>query len=247
MKEKIMTKRNETTESYLLAVPVPDATETYSPVPHRALLNELQERIAAKGLSVIGKQYYVGAYGQQMLGKYTIESGDSELKMQMAFRNSYDKSMAVGFAAGATVFVCRNGMLSGDMLVYRKHTGNILEELHDYMIDGINMMQDNFKKLQEDKQILKEIELEERIQAEILGRLYIEKDIITSTQLNIVKHELKHSENFVGKSAWNLYNNITEALKTSHVTNAMQGYINLHDFFTDEVINPEMEARSLPF
>jgi len=242
-----MTKRNEITEHQLLAVPVPEATETYSPVPHKLLLNELQEKITKKGMSIIDKQYYIGAYGQQMLGKYTIESGNSDLKMQMAFRNSYDKSMAVGFAAGATVFVCRNGMLSGDMLVYRKHTGNIVEELHDYMIDGINMMQDNFSKLLKDKQILEEIELEEKRQAEILGRLYIEKDIITSTQLNIIKHELTKSENFVGKSAWCLYNNVTESLKTAHVTNAMQDYINLHDFFTTEVINPEIEDYSLSF
>jgi len=211
---------SQTTEDYLLSVPVPSKTETYSPVGHRVLLNELQGKIAQRGMKIIDKQYYHGAFGQQMLGKYTIESGDSDLNMQLAFRNSYDKSMAIGFAAGATVFVCSNGMLAGDLLVYRKHTGTVVEELHDYIIDGINMMENNFSKLQNDMQKLKDVE----------------EEIINSTQLNIVKRELTESQNFVGKNAWCLYNNVTEALKTSHVTNAMQDHLDLHEFFEEEVL-----------
>jgi len=227
---------SQTTEDYLLAVPVPSKTETYSPVGHRVLLNELQGKIAQRGMKIIDKQYYHGAFGQQMLGKYTIESGDSDLNMQLAFRNSYDKSMAIGFAAGATVFVCSNGMLAGDLLVYRKHTGTVVEELHDYIIDGINMMENNFSKLQNDMQKLKDVELDPQKQAEILGRLFVQEEIINSTQLNIVKRELTESQNFVGKNAWCLYNNVTEALKTSHVTNAMQDHLDLHEFFEEEVL-----------
>lgn len=229
----------QTTENELLSVQVPDKTETYTPVPHKILIQEVQDKIKQRGLNIISKEYMSGAFGQQMLGKYTIESGDSDLNMQLAFRNSYDKSMAVGFAAGATVFVCANGMLAGEMLVYRKHTGTVVEELHDYIIDGINMMDDNFNKLKSDSELMKQLPLNKTQQSEILGRLFVEEEIINSTQLNIVKRELDLSKHFVGKNAWCLYNNITEALKTSHVTNAMQDHLDLHKFFETEVIESE--------
>jgi hypothetical protein len=227
---------NSTQEEYLLSIPVPEKTETYSPVPHRVLINEVTEKLKNKGLDIVNKNYWSNNDGRQMIGTYGIESDDSDLHMMLAFRNSYDKSMAVGFAAGAQVMICSNGMITGDLVVYRKHTGDVLEEVHDYIIDGINMLEGNFKKLKADKDLLEIIPLNDRQQAEILGRLYVEKEIITSTQLNIVKHELVKSANFVGKNAWCLYNNVTEALKTSHVTNALQDHIELHEFFEEEVL-----------
>jgi hypothetical protein len=229
--------KNTVQESNLLAVPLPEKTETYTPVPHRILINEIQDKLAARNMQVINRSYSSNNNGQQMVGRFAIQADDSEMNMMLGFKNSYDKSMTVGLAAGARVIVCSNGMVTGDMVAMkRKHTGAVLEELHDYIIDAVNMLEDNFIELKKDKEIMELTTLNDREQAEILGRLYIEKDIITSTQLNIVKREMEHSENFVGKTAWCLYNNVTESLKTSHVSDMLTDHIGLHKFFKEEVL-----------
>ena len=50
--------------------------------------------------------------------------------------NSYDKSSRLAYASGTQVFVCANGMISGDIKQLRKHTKNVFQDI-DGMLDTI--------------------------------------------------------------------------------------------------------------
>jgi len=93
---------------------------------------------------------------------------------------------------------------------------------------------DTFRLIQNQREAMKEIEIDGRVQAEILGRMFIEHDIITSTQLNIIKNELiKPSFDYKAvNSLWELYQYTTFAMKELHPALWLNNHISVHDFFT---------------
>ena len=230
------------TEEQLFEVELPEATDTYAPVSHHAIVSKITESLLGKDMVIKDKKYLSNNEGQQLIGTFTIETerpstanSKTAMDMMIAFRNSYDKSMSVGFAAGTRVWICENGMISGDIQMVRKHTGNVLGELVEKIDTSIDTLGNTYAKLTSDAHIMSNIELEPKVSAELLGRLFIDEDIITSTQLNIIKNELSNSKHFKEDSMWDLYNHCTEAMKKSHASRYLPGLISLHDFFQDEV------------
>jgi hypothetical protein len=94
--------------------------------------------------------------------------------------------------------------------------------------------------------MLKQYEATEKVQAEVIGSLFLQEEIISSSQMNIIKKELKAPTHNYGAegSMWELYNNVTFAMKQSHPSDWMQDHIDVHNFFlghTDN-LNKEMQA-----
>lgn len=61
-------------------------------------------------------------------------------------------------------------------------------------------------------------------------------DLITSTQLGIIKRELNEPtfKDFTDPTVWSLYNHITYSLKEAHPSQYMKQHINVHKFFEEE-------------
>jgi hypothetical protein len=90
---------------------------------------------------------------------------------------------------------------------------------------------------------MKNYDLTQRQKAEILGVMYFERNLVTPTQLSIIKKELTQSEHFIENNAWSLYNNVTESLKKSHPIDIIQDHIKLHGFMKEMTgmnIEPEV-------
>lgn len=91
---------------------IPLRTSSYTPVANIELLDVIQDSITGRGLEIKGTSMSLAGNGNQFMG--TIQLMDktdgeynTELGMQLGFRNSYNKSFAVGFGTGAEVFVCK--------------------------------------------------------------------------------------------------------------------------------------------
>ena len=65
--------------------------------------------------------------------------------------------------------------------------------------------------------------------------MFINDNLITSTQLNIIKKEILYSENFIDPTLWSFYNHCTEALKVAHPAEVLQSHIKLHDYVLELV------------
>ena len=94
-----------------------------------------------------------------MFALLKFKSDNEEMGLSVAFRNSYDKSMSVGVAIGASVFICDNLALHGDIAVMKKHTKNVWTELEDLAIASLYKAQRNFNKVIVDSQRMKGIAL----------------------------------------------------------------------------------------
>ena len=224
------------TEQEIFQVPLPEKTASYTPVPHEQIVEKIYRNMDKTGLRIANKRYKVGRNGRQLTGIFDLTSNDVTFNYQLAFRNSYDKSMSVAFVTGATVLVCTNGMILGDQHLIRKHTGTVVQEITDkiqYVIGNLDGMLDRAEK---DSERMKSIELDETATAELCGRLFMEQDIISSSQLNIIRQQLKKPdyEDFTEPNLWSLYNHTTHALKKTHAYGFIDKHKKLHDFVSAE-------------
>ena len=156
--------------------------------------------------------------------------------MRLAFRNSYDKSMSVAFAAGAVAWICSNGMVSGEIQYMRKHTGTVVDELNTKIITTINQLDVHFQKMLKHAGLLQEITLTKEQYAELVGRLYIIDKIVMPTQLSIISKEIDQPtfKDFEDLNAWSLYNHVTYSLKNSHPSTYLDQHTEFHNFIERE-------------
>jgi hypothetical protein len=203
------------------------------------MINMTLEELDKNGMKVLSENYSMARDGRQAMAFYEIGAkGDKEMNIRIGWHNSYDKSMPVRWAIGAHIIICGNGMVAGDIGAFkRKHTGTVLtdykEQAHIHVAEAGNM----FKRLIREKQTMKDIELTKRTSAELIGRMFLEEDILTATQVGIIKREMEnptYGDYGAPGSVWELYNHATVAFKEEHPQLFIDRHIKHHDFFTKE-------------
>ena len=235
-------KTEFTTEQRIRASVLPNHGKTYTVIPHGYIIDETRKELQAAGFEVSKEIYKTNLNGEVAQGIYHLNYGnDQDMGLMFAWSNSYNKMMKFKCAVGAQVFICMNGVVSGDLSNYaRKHTGNALQEATDTIRHQIANAKGFYDQLVKDKDMLKDITLTKSQQAAIVGQLLIEQDILTLSQVGIVKRELEtptHTYNAPADSAWTLYNHITLALKDSHPMSYLSDHQKLHGFFVDQYGN----------
>jgi hypothetical protein len=222
----------------LINAELPQQTRTYKPISHQQLMDLTLESIYQAGFE-LDQEIYSGARdGQIGNGRYTIKNvADSEMQLQIGWQNSYDKSLSLKFAIGTRIFICQNGCVSGDFGTFKKkHKGDVQEFTPSAITEYIRRAGDVFQQIQKDKEGMKQIEMTKRTSAEIIGRMFLEEEIIQSTQLNIIKREMDNPSFDYGAdgSMWQLYNHTTLAMKELHPSLWMNNHMKAHSFFVKE-------------
>ena len=92
------------------AAPTPAASETWVPVPHHRLLQQVESTIVANGLSVINEAHALWNDGLRYFGLLEVINGEShaDYGLVIGLRNSHDKSFPAAIAMGSAVFICDN-------------------------------------------------------------------------------------------------------------------------------------------
>lgn len=231
-------KTYQVSQTKLVEVTPPVDTRTYRAISHNQLIDLTLEGIHNSGFQ-LGRQYYsMARNGNVANGRYTITNvADSEMQIQIGWQNSYDKSITLKWAMGVHIFICSNGCISGDMGAFKKkHQGSIQEYTPQAIAEYIKTAAEVFVGLQKQREEMKQIEMTKRTIAQLLGRMVIENEIITTTQLNIIEREMKHPTHDYGakNSMWEIYQFVTYSMKDIHPTLWMDTHIKAHDFFTNE-------------
>ena len=225
------------TKGLILGTDLPAQTRTYKPIGHGQLIDLTLEGIEKAGFK-LDKEIYTSAQdGQIANGKYTISNvADSEMQLQVGWQNSYNKQLTVKFAIGTRILVCSNGCVSGDYGAFKKkHVGEVQTFTPAAIGDYIKIAGDHFQRMQQEREAMKQIEITRRVKAELIGRMMIEEQFISSTQLNIISRELTNPSHDYGAkdSLWELYNYTTFAMKEVHPSLWMDNHIRAHKFFND--------------
>lgn len=227
----------DSTRAKLIATPLPLETRTYKPITHEMVMDLTLESIYQAGLEVEKEEYRSGKEGLVATGSYLIKTGgDSEMQMKITWQNSYDKSLPLVFGIGANVIVCTNMMMAMRAInsFRKKHTGEIQTFTPGVIPEYIKSAGEVFTSLQGEREVMKQIPIDRRTSAELLGRLFLEHKILESTQLNIIKRELEHPTHKYGSpgSLWELYQFTTFAIGGIHPSHWMQDHIDAHEFYS---------------
>ena len=128
---------NLVTLADLAKVETPTGTKTWTPTAHADIPDAITKMVKESGLKFKNRtvadrfQLAVTPNGNKMFGITELVvpgvdvASNGEFGIVVGFRNSHNKSMALRFAIGTSVFVCDNMVLSGDFYVRREHTANI--------------------------------------------------------------------------------------------------------------------------
>ena len=107
-------------------VPTPTATASWKPVPHVEVIDAVTDVVRAHNWQILDEQYGLARDGQRMFGVIRINrTSSAEWSRCIGIRNSHDRTIAVGLAAGLTVRCCSNLMFGGSMVLKRRHTSRI--------------------------------------------------------------------------------------------------------------------------
>ena len=242
-------RATETTQVYLENQPLPNHGESYTVVSHKAVIDNTKRLLEDSGFAIRREVYRANMNAQVAQGVYHIYPSrsiddnivnENELGMMFAWTNSYDRSKSFQCAIGAYVMVCSNGMMCGDMMNFkRKHTGTAGHDIVMQLSNQIKNGEKHYTRILNDRDSLKNVTLTNREQSELLGRLFADDEIITSSQVSIIKKEMKKpSFNYdcLDDNAWAFYNHVTHSLKVSPPRDWMQDSQNFHDFMMNEVV-----------
>jgi hypothetical protein len=224
-----------TSVAELFATPLPKETRTYKPVSHKQIHELILDSIVKSGFSLKSFNLNHALEGKIANGKYRIASvADSEMMLEVGWQNSYNKQLSLKFAIGANIFICQNGMVVGDMGAFKKkHMGTIKTFAPLEISESIKSSGKVFEQMQKERDLMKVLPISKRVQAELVGRMFIEQDLINSTQLNIIKNEIKDPtfDYECDGSLWELYNHTTFSMKELHPRNWMESHMKVHEFF----------------
>jgi hypothetical protein len=226
-------------EHELDLVPVPERTETYTPVPHGELVRFLRtvgsDLLGGQGYELGPESYGLAAEGRRMFAVMSfIPSEGGEMRLSIGYRNSYDKSMSVGIALGASVFVCDNLALSGEITILRKHTKGVWEALQELAITSIYRAGSRFREIKADAEAMRALPLDRTHAFRLLGGLFGE-DVISVRQLVGAAEawDKPAHEEFQPRNVWSLYNACTDALKSTNPMQVMERHTRLHRLLSD--------------
>lgn len=232
MKRKSWTR---VTRDILLDAPLPQATETYTVISHSFCINTIKKLLSIKGFTVVNEIYSATDGAQIATGLFHINHGtDPELGMLFAFANSYNKKVKFSCSVGAYVKVNETSILTeGGSAWIRKHTGNADELAEEVVKQQVEDAAGYFDQLLKDKEAMKQIRLNQTQYAELIGRLYLDVQILAIGQVSHIKGEYNkpsYTYNADNNSLWTLYNHILLALTKSHPRTWMeqQKLVHLH-------------------
>jgi len=229
-------KIQDCTKAHLISIDLPVHGDSYTVISHESVMNYAYTELANAGFGIVQEEYRATADGQIAQGIYKLQyNSDPELSMMFAWTNSYNKQ--VRFKCGIGAYVNQTGtvMVCGDMGSWaRKHTGSADEETVQTIKDQIANAQMYYDQLVSDKEAMKGISMNKRRQAQMLGILFAEYQILTTEQASMIRNQMDRPSHVFedSNSLWAFYNYVTIALQHSHPKTWMEDQRVLHYFIS---------------
>ena len=226
----------ECTKAHLVSVALPNHAATYTVISHQSVIDYVYTELATAGFSILDEEFRCTADGQIAQGIHKLSfNSDPELSMMFVWTNSYNKQVRFKCGVGAYINLTGTTMVCGDMGNWaRKHTGTADEETIKTIQEQIANANMYYNQLAADKEIMKGITLNKRRQAQMLGILFAEYQILTTEQASIIRQQMDRPSHVFAdsNSLWAFYSYVTIALQHSHPKTWMEDQRVLHYFMS---------------
>jgi hypothetical protein len=200
----------------LAAVPTPEPSGRWHPIPHMTLVDELEKALIPHQMKIVGETFKLDKDGQRMFGMLQVANckADGDFGFAVGLRNAHDKMIKAGLAVGMGVMVCSNLSFRGEIVIGRKHTTEILADLPLKMKFAMHELSARWDKQTKIVEAYKNTDINKH-QAHDLLITCAHKEVFPRTQLMDIIDEFDaptHPE-FKDRNLWSLFNAVTEHLK----------------------------------
>jgi len=221
----------------LIDVALPNHASTYTVISHKSVMDLSTKALEDAGFKITAENYRATHDGNIASAIYTLNYGDDpELSMMFAWSNSYNKQMRFKCGIGAIHTTNKTTMVCGDMGSWaRKHIGTADTETEDTIKEQVDLAKMYYNQLVSDKERMKEITLDRKKQAQLLGILFADEEILTTEQASLIRQQMSRPlHQFAdNNSLWAFYNYVTLALQQSHPKTWMEDQRVLHWFISE--------------
>lgn len=206
---------NEDTKDIIAVV-----SSKYTLIRHEVFIDAVVEALKGTDYDVYA---FVG-YGKNMekLYIYTgkaeyIEIGDDRIRKGLVFSNSVDGSVSVRIKYNLFRLACRNGMVlkGATELIKHIHRGVSINEdkLYDWVEEGIKIAEEQYVAIEKTIRVAMEKEIDIQATLEYLTNRRYPKWLINALENRVRNAKLDGSR---VKTAWDMYNEITNLLTHGH-------------------------------
>jgi hypothetical protein len=202
------------TRAQLLAVPTPESTATFRPVPHYELINMLDTVLAQQSIHIREERFALRRDGAILFGVLHLAYGETDDGIAaLGLRTGNNKTMSLQLCAGLNVFACDNLAFRGDMIALkRKHTSGL--NLKEELTLAVIRFQEHFGRLTREVASLKTQTLAD-IEAKALIHDVFARGVMPLRFLPDVSHAYFDpiEPAFEPRNAWSLHNAFTGVAK----------------------------------
>lgn len=194
-------------------LPSPPSTDTFQPIPHKDLVDALDDALALRCFKIQRTDFAVSPDGMKMFGLLEINAALDGIRFAIGLRNSNDKSMRLGLVAGYRVKVCDNMMFQGDFNpLLAKHTKGL--DLIESVSIGVDRIHRGFEPLSrsiETKRLMQITDDEARV---LVYQAFLEEKFPITLIKDVHRNYFSPPyEDFRDRTLWSLENAFTESFK----------------------------------
>ncbi len=210
-------------------VVTPEATPTWTPVAHDALVDSVKGSLVSSGANIVKEEHALYRDGARYFGLLHLSENNDGGNTVIGIRNSHDKTFPAGLSLGNHVFVCDNLSFSGDVTVARKHTRFIGRDLDRLIYFAVGKLADLRQKQLIRFAAYKGRELSDVEAHDLIIRALLAHIISGEAVTKVVGEWRKpaHDE-FAPRNVWSLFNDFTEVLKGIAPQAAVRRTMTLH-------------------
>ena len=239
--------------SQLDRITTPEATSTWTPIPHGRLVDEVKSALTSETIEVTEEAHSTTKDGNNYFGLLQVsnKSKQEDFAYVVGLRNSHNKRFPAGLVVGARVFVCDNLSFSGEIYMERKHTVNILRDLKGLTCKAVGFLAARWMDQEKRIDAYRNYKVSD-IKANDLAIKAFQARAITVLQIPqvVAAWEYPTHEEFKDRTAWSWFNAVTECLKETSVmvlparTQALHGLLDHQVGLLDNLAASAAEVNS---
>lgn len=186
-------------------------------VPHYDVASSLHKALSDRGIGVVDSSWSVdGINNSSLIGGVVLDIPKdynlpslSGMAYSMAIRHTNDMKHALRLSVGAQVFICHNGVITGEVVLNRKHTTNM--NLFDEIDFAVGQYVNKAICVATEVNKLKNIELDTKVSDHIMMEAVRDGILPWSGLASVDKEYRSPQPQYVdaglsGSNGWGLYN-----------------------------------------
>lgn len=212
-------KFNPVSVDQLHACTVPPSTNTYEPVNHGWLYDEVRRNVGQRGYQIVAEDLRTTESGDEFFGILKLRSPmttpgvqNSPWDLSLGIRNTNNKRASAGIFLGTNVWVCDNLQFSAEHSLLRKHHAGT----YDVLRQGIERITRELTGYRESQRVwvsdMRQWILTPSLRNHLLVQC-LQKGAIKGGDIIPIIEEIAQpstdNPEAVGNSAWGLFNAIT--------------------------------------